>query len=53
MLFDDDDDDDDDDATRGKKAEDQIGKPKLNMQSSKSTPNHIDVPLFPFSFERG
>ena len=48
----DDDDDDDDDANRGKKPEDQIGEPKLKMQYPKSTPNHIDVPLSPFSFER-
>ena len=50
---DDDDDADDDDANRGKKPEYQNGKPKVNMQYPKSTPHHIDVLLFPFSFERG
>ena len=42
----DDDDDDDDDAN-------QIGKPRLNMQSPRSTPNHMDVPLFLLSFVCG
>ena len=46
-------DDDDDDANRGKKPEYQNGKPKVNMQYPKSTPHHIDVLMFPFSFERG